>query len=122
MGFAMGMAGALIGDTIEYGEWKTGRRVQSVLFSASSVGAKIGQGAMTAIFGFFLAAIGYDGALQVQAASTISGIDAFFTFGPLVVAVVLLIDIYFLDVETKNPQYIKEIAERKKNISDDIEG
>lgn len=58
MGFAMGMAGALIGDTIEYGEWKTGRRVQSVLFSASSVGAKIGQGAMTAIFGFFLAAIG----------------------------------------------------------------
>ena len=23
MGFAMGIAGALIGDTIDYGEWKT---------------------------------------------------------------------------------------------------
>ncbi|WP_286081911.1 MFS transporter [Parablautia intestinalis] len=44
MGFAMGMAGALIGDCIDYGEWKTGTRVQSVLFSASSVGAKAGQG------------------------------------------------------------------------------
>ena len=113
MGFAMGMAGALIGDTIDYGEWKTGVRVQSVLFSASSVGAKIGQGAMTAAFGFFLTAIGYDGALAAQAAGTISGIDAFFKFGPLVVAIILLIDIWFLDVETKNPQYIKEIAERK---------
>lgn len=113
MGFAMGMAGALIGDTIDYGEWKTGVRVQSVLFSASSVGAKIGQGAMTAAFGFFLTAIGYDGALAAQAAGTISGIDAFFKFGPLVVAIILLVDIWFLDVETKNPQYIKEIAERK---------
>ena len=104
---------ALIGDTIDYGEWKTGVRVQSVLFSASSVGAKIGQGAMTAAFGFFLTAIGYDGALAAQAAGTVSGIDAFFKFGPLVVAIILLIDIWFLDVETKNPQYIKEIAERK---------
>lgn len=113
MGFAMGMAGALIGDTIDYGEWKTGIRVQSVLFSASSVGAKIGQGALTAAFGFFLSAVGYNGALEVQSASTISGIDAFFKFGPLVVAIILLVDIWFLDVETKNPQYIKEIAERK---------
>lgn len=121
MGFAMGMAGALIGDTIDYGEWKTGRRVQSVLFSASSVGAKVGQGAMTALFGFFLAAIGYDGALQAQSASTVAGIDAFFTYGPLVVAVVLLIDIWFLDVETKNPQYIKELSDRKKIQSDSIE-
>lgn len=61
MGFAMGMAGALIGDTIDYGEWKTGVRVQSVLFSASSVGAKVGQGSMNALFGFVLTAIGYDG-------------------------------------------------------------
>lgn len=113
MGFAMGMAGALIGDTIDYGEWKTGTRVQSVLFSASSVGAKVGQGALTAAFGFFLSAVGYNGALEVQSAATVSSIDAFFKFGPLVVAVILLIDTWFLDVETKNPQYIKEIAERK---------
>ena len=113
MGFAMGMAGALIGDTIDYGEWKTGIRVQSVLFSASSVGAKVGQGALTAAFGFVLSAIGYNGALETQAASTVSGIDAFFKFGPLVVAIILLVDIWFLDVETKNPQFIKEIKERK---------
>lgn len=118
MGFAMGMAGALIGDTIDYGEWKTGTRVQSVLFSASSVGAKIGQGALTAVFGFFLTAISYDGTLQTQAASTVSAIDAFFKFGPLVVAIVLLVDIWFLDVETKNPQYIKEIAERKAKAAE----
>lgn len=113
MGFAMGMAGALIGDCIDYGEWKTGTRVQSVLFSASSVGAKVGQGALTAVFGFILTAIGYDGAAATQAASTVSGINGFFKFGPMVVALVLLVDIWFLDVETKNPQYVKELEERK---------
>ena len=113
MVFAMGMAGALIGDCIDYGEWKTGTRVQSVLFSASSVGAKVGQGALTAVFGFILTAIGYDGAAATQAASTVSGINGFFKFGPLVVALVLLVDIWFLDVETKNPQYVKELEERK---------
>lgn len=113
MGFAMGMAGALIGDCIDYGEWKTGTRVQSVLFSASSVGAKVGQGALTAVFGFILTAIGYDGAAATQAAGTVSGINGFFKFGPLVVALVLLVDIWFLDVETKNPQYVKELEERK---------
>ena len=60
-----------------------------------------------------LSAIGYNGALETQAASTVSGIDAFFKFGPLVVAIILLVDIWFLDVETKNPQFIKEIKERK---------
>lgn len=113
MGFAMGMAGALIGDTIDYGEWKTGVRVQSVLFSAASVGAKVGQGALTAAFGFVLSAIAYDGSLAVQTAGTISGIDAFFKYGPLVVAIILLIDILMLDVEKKNPQFIREITERK---------
>lgn len=113
MGFAMGMAGALIGDTIDYGEWKTGIRVQSVLFSASSVGAKVGQGAMTALFGIILSAIGYNGQAAVQSAQTLSGINGFFKYGPLVIAIILLIDIWFLDVETKNPQYIKEIEERK---------
>jgi GPH family glycoside/pentoside/hexuronide:cation symporter len=73
----------------------------------------VGQGALTAAFGFVLSAIGYNGALEVQSASTIAGIDAFFKYGPLVVAVILLVDIWLLDVETKNPQYIKEIAERK---------
>ena len=113
MGFAMGMAGALIGDTIDYGEWKTGTRVQSVLFSASSVGAKVGQGAMTALFGFILTAIGYDGQAAVQTAQAVSGINGFFKYGPLVIAVILLIDTWFLDVETKNPQYIKELEARK---------
>lgn len=113
MGFAMGMAGALIGDTIDYGEWKTGTRVQSVLFSASSVGAKVGQGALTALFSFFIAALGYDGAAAAQSAAVVSGINGFFKYGPLLVAIVLIINTWFLDVEKKNPQYIKEIAERK---------
>ena len=114
LGCCMGLSNALIADTIDYGEWKTGTRVQGVLFSASSVGSKIGQGALTALFGIFLTSIGYDGTLKTQAASTISGISTFFKFGPLLIAVIAIITIYFFDIEARNPEIIKELEERKK--------
>lgn len=42
----------------------------------------IGFGLMTSLFGFYLTAFGYNGALSVQSASTIHAIDSFFCFGP----------------------------------------
>ncbi|MFQ7551689.1 MAG: MFS transporter [Blautia marasmi] len=50
--FIMGLVNAMTGDTIEYGEWKTGVRVQGVLFSAKSVSEKLAQGILTSAFGF----------------------------------------------------------------------
>ena len=111
-GFPMGLVNALVAETMDYGEWKTGVRVQGVLLSAAGVGNKVGQGAITALFGFFLTAVGYDGLLEVQAASTISGINAFFKFGPLVPIAVILITIFFFRVEDMNPQIRKELQER----------
>ncbi len=111
-GFPMGLGGAMIGDCIDYGEWKTGIRVQSVLFSANSVGQKIGQGVLTSLFGFFLTSIGYDGLKEVQEASTIAGIDRFFKYVPIAAFVMLFIITYFFDLEKKLPQIQKELAKR----------
>lgn len=102
----------MIGDCIDYGEWKTGIRVQSVLFSANSVGQKIGQGVLTSLFGFFLTSIGYDGLKEVQEASTIAGIDRFFKYVPIAAFVMLFIITYFFDLEKKLPQIQKELAKK----------
>jgi len=112
--FPIGMSNALIAETIDYGEWKTGTRVQGVLLSAGGVGNKIGQGLMTGLFGVFLSAIGYDGTLAAQAAHTLTGIDAFFKFGPLVVILIILVAAFFFKVEDINPQIQKELAERRE--------
>ena len=112
MGFPMGLCGALIGDCVDYGEWKLGVRVQSVLFAANSVGQKIGQGLITSLLGIFLSAIGYVGTLEVQSAATISGIDAFFKFGPIIVCVIMGVFAYLIDFEKKLPEMRQEIAQR----------
>lgn len=116
MGLPMGLNGAMIGDCIDYGEWKTGTRVQSVLFSSNSVGIKIGQGVLTSLLGFFLTAVGYDGLKEVQSASTIAGIDSFFKYVPVVVCIVLIVFSYLFDLEKKLPDIRKELVERRGDI------
>lgn len=117
IGFTMGLNGAMVGDCIDYGEWKTGVRVQSVLFASNSVGVKIGSGALTSILGFFLTAVGYDGLKKVQDASTIAGIDSFFKYVPVIVCIVLIICSYLFNVEKKLPEIQKELVERRGELA-----
>lgn len=114
--FPMMMINATVAETIDYGEWKTGTRVQGVLLGAVGVGNKIGQGVTTSLFGFFLTAIGYDGLLKQQPQSAISGINAFFKFGPLVVVAIILVTAWFFKVEDLNPQIRKELVERRGEL------
>ncbi len=111
--FIMGLVNAMTGDTIEYGEWKTGVRVQGVLFSAKSVSEKLAQGILTSAFGFFLTAIGYDGLAEVQAASAVTGIDTFFRFVPIGVYIVLIVILIFYRLDREFPSIQKELESRR---------
>lgn len=115
-GFTMGLNGAMVADCIDYGEWKTGTRVQSVLFSSNSVGVKVGSGLLTSGLGFFLTAVGYDGLKQVQDTATITGIDNFFRFVPIIIFVLLLLFSWLFDLEKKLPEIQKELVERRGPI------
>lgn len=112
-GFPMGMSTALIAETIDYGEWKTGTRIQSMLLAGGGVGGKIGQGLMTSLFGFFLTSIGYIGTAATQVDSAVNGINAFFLYAPAIIVAVMLILAFMFDVEKKNPQIQKELVERR---------
>jgi GPH family glycoside/pentoside/hexuronide:cation symporter len=112
-GFVMGLIYAITGDTIEYGEWKTGVRVQGVLFSVGSVAQKLGQGGITAIFGIFLAAVGYDGLKQAQGQSTLNGIDAFFKYVPLLIYIIQIAILFAYKLDKETPQILKDLEERR---------
>ena len=49
----------MICDVIEYGQWKTHVRQESLIMSGSSVGTKFGQGVAGGIIGMLLTASGY---------------------------------------------------------------
>lgn len=100
----LGSLPSFIADTIEYGEWKTGKRVEGLVYSSESFGQKFGNGLSSALLGWLLTLSGYVGGAAVQTDSAISVIIALFTFVPLgfyTVAAGLLI-FYKLDKEYNN--------------------
>lgn len=113
-GFPMGLVNAMTGDTIEYGEWKTGTKCQAILFSCKAVAEKLTSGVITSLFGFYLASFGYDGSLPAQSAGTVKAIDQFFQFGPVVVAICILLLCAFWHLDKEMPQIQKDLAARRK--------
>lgn len=74
----------MVADVIEYGHWRTGVRAEGLLFSANTVGQKIGSGVSMAIFGAVLTASGYDGLQAVQPASANVTIANIYIWAPIV--------------------------------------
>ena len=106
----------IIGDAVEYGQWKTHIRQESFVFSAGSVGAKVGMGLASAILSGLMAAAGYvssaSGAVQ-QPASAISAIINLYIWGPIVVFVLVSLICAFYKLDKLFPTIMKELKERE---------
>ncbi|CAI6048908.1 Isoprimeverose transporter [Paenibacillus sp. JJ-100] len=108
----MAVGGVLVNNTVEYGEWKTGKRLVGMVNSANSFGIKIGTGLAAAMIGWILAMGSYDGALVTQADSAITSILILTVYLPLVIFVLTYICLRKYDLDEKYPQIVKELEER----------
>ncbi len=92
---------AMVSDTIDYGEWKTGYRTEGLVNSACSFGYKIGNGVGTALMGAILELCGYVGGAAVQTESAILSVHLCFAWIPIgiFVACFLILRFYRLDNE-----------------------
>lgn len=92
---------AMVSDTIDYGEWKTGYRTEGLVNSACSFGWKIGNGLGSALMGVILDFGGYVGSAAVQSASALAVIRLCFAWIPigLFVACFIILRFYNLDKE-----------------------
>ena len=92
---------AMVSDTIDYGEWKTGNRTEGLVNSACSFGYKIGNGLGSALLGLILDVSGYVGDAETQIASAVTGVRVCFIWIPigLFAACFLILRFYNLDNE-----------------------
>ncbi|WP_130860871.1 MFS transporter [Gracilibacillus phocaeensis] len=104
---------ALLADTIEYGEWKTGIRNEGMIYAGGSMGLKIGTGLGTAVIGWLLAIGGYVGGLETQTSSALFSIEFLFIYAPIIVNVLQIIVMYFYKLDKEYPQIMKDLNERK---------
>ena len=102
----------LIAEASENTWLRTGKRIDGLMFSCTSLGVKVGGGLGTALSGWLLAASGYDGNLKVQPESAIQMIYVMYVWLPLVANALILFLLMRLDVEKVNTR-LKEEADTR---------
>lgn len=107
---------SMIGDVVEYGQWKTHMRQESYIFSGGSVGAKVGMGAASAIITGIMSLCGYissTGANVIQPQSAIDSIRYIYIFGPLVLFILLIVVCALYRLDKMYPAIMEELAARE---------
>lgn len=107
----------LVGDSIEYGAWKLGRRQEGVAASMLSLGVKLS----TAICGsagvLLLAAVGYVAGAE-QSAATQQGINAVVNLIPMVIGILSIIPMLWYKLDPKKIAEIRADLDAGKHAWD----
>lgn len=109
-----GVMYGMLADTVEYNDWKSGIRAEGLVFSANSIGQKIGSGIGSAVLGWVLAAFGFVSASADQPASAISGIRVIFLYVPLVVFAIMFIILLFYKLDKEYGHIVADLEKRAK--------
>lgn len=108
---------AMTADTVDYGEWKTGRRITGLIFSGMLFSLKMGMALGGAILGWLLAYFKYQGGAISQSPETVQGILIVFSIVPALFHVLLIVIVtrYKLD-KNQCLQIRNELDNRKAEI------
>lgn len=120
LGLVNGLIYAMVADTIDYGEWKSGVRAQGLLSASASFGFKFGQGVGGAIPIWIMSAAGYI-ANQEQGESSLLSIQFNFVWIPIIFFIIGLVSLVFYRLDNKTNQKIIEDLEGKRNESQPIQ-
>lgn len=105
----------MLGDVVEFGQWKTHLRQESFIFAIGSVGTKLGNGITAAILTQLLAIGGYvsKAGVTTQSQSAVNMIMNIYKGGPLIVWIIVVTILVFYKLDKKYPMIIKELEERE---------
>lgn len=111
-----GVQYSLPSDAIEYGQWKTGLRIEGLMFSSMSMGQKAGSGFTSAIMGAILSMAAFDGLKATaaeQTAEAIQAIKAFYLYVPVAIWVIMFLIALCYKLDKKYDQMMQELITRE---------
>lgn len=106
----------MLGDVVEFGQWKSHLRQESYIFAAGSVGSKIAPGLVTALVTGLITANGYINSVTggaVQPDSALQTIVSLLQFGPLAVWILVLVVTAFYQLDKKYASIMEELSQRE---------
>ena len=105
---------AMIGDTIEYEEWRSGIRAEGLVYAGATFGQKLGGALGGMAVGWFLGFAGYlEGDTSNQPAAALQMIDFVFIWLPILFTVPMAILMFFYRLDKEYPQIVSELARRQ---------
>lgn len=99
-------------DCMDYGEWKTGVRVEGMIASIVNFASKLGQGMASGLIGVVMGMAGYDGTLEVQSASANVAIVGLYNWLPLVVFIIMLVLALMYNMDDVRPQMKADLQKK----------
>lgn len=106
----------MIGDVVEFGQWKTHIRQESLIFAGGSIGTKVGSGVASAAMTGLLSLAGYissSAGTVTQPQQALDMIINIYKGGPLIVAVLAVITLSLYKLDAKYPAIMEELTARE---------
>lgn len=110
-----GVQYSLPSDAIEYGHWKTGMRIEGLMFSSMSMGQKAGSGFTSAIMGAVLSMTAFDGLKATaaeQAPAAIEAIKSFYLYVPIGIWLIMFLIAACYRLDKKYDRMMGELMAR----------
>ncbi len=107
-----GVMYGMLADTVEYNQWNSGIRAEGLVFSANSIGAKVGSGIGSAVLGWVLAGFGFVSGAAAQPASALNGIRTIFLYVPIVVFAVMFVILIFYKLDKEYDGIVADLEKR----------
>lgn len=104
----------MLGDAIEYGQWKTGVRSQAALMGANGAGQKIGQGLVSALLGGIMGIAGFNGTAAIQPVRAINSVSGLYMYIPLIFTILEFIIAFIYDLDKHYKDIMKDLQKNKE--------
>ena len=105
-----------INEAEDDGQWKTRLRQEGLIFSGGSVGTKVGSGLTSALLTGLLSYAGYissSAGSVMQSQQVIDMIVSIYMWGPIFVWIVLIVVLYFYELDQKYPEIMRDLVARE---------
>ena len=116
-GFCTALLYGMIGDTVEYGQWKTGVRADGLCFSGTSFMLKLGGAIAPTMLLAMLAANGYAEGAATQTAGALSTMNIVMNLVPAILAAISFLLFVFYKLDAKlHAQIIQDLKDRGQYV------
>ena len=107
------MIASYTAETMDYGEWKNGKRIEGPLNSVIAFGQKVGPAIASGVTGLVMGVAGYNGLAETQSASASNAIVILYNWIPLILSILAVLISRTWKMDKIMPRITTELAERK---------